>query len=321
MAVTGVLPILVAGNEAMFPEPLAPKPMDVSLLVQLYTVPGTDPMKLMADVGLVGLPNAGKSTLLSVVSNAKPEIADYAFTTLTPHLGVADIDDTTLLIADIPGLIEGASIGKGLGHDFLRHVERTGVLLHLVDAYSNNIAKDYKVIRKELESYSDELAQRPEVVAITKTEGLDEEMTADLLSQLQAVVLPKTLLFAISSQSHKNIRELLRALRSIVDTIKAQKAQEELTNETETPVFSLDADKLAWNVEEISKNTYSISGHKIEKFARRTDFESFHGLQRLRDIMKKMGIQHELIRRGAQPDSLIIINKSPPFHLVDQDEY
>ena len=107
-------------------------------------------LKLLADVGLIGFPNAGKSTFLSVVSNARPEIADYAFTTLTPNLGVAKVDDGTLLIADIPGLIEGASEGKGLGDDFLRHVERTAVLLHLIDAYSNDVAASYNTIRSEL---------------------------------------------------------------------------------------------------------------------------------------------------------------------------
>jgi len=117
-------------------------------------------LKLLADVGLVGFPNAGKSTFLSVVSNARPEIADYAFTTLTPNLGVADIDDGSLLIADIPGLIEGASDGKGLGDAFLRHVERTSVLLHLIDAYTDDIAAAYTTIRRELELYSPELVDR-----------------------------------------------------------------------------------------------------------------------------------------------------------------
>lgn len=262
-------------------------------------------LKLIADVGLVGLPNAGKSTFLSVVSNAKPEVADYAFTTLTPHLGVADIDNTSLLIADIPGLIEGASEGKGLGHEFLRHVERTGVLLHLIDAYQDDIATAYKTIRKELELHSEALATRPEVVAVTKTEGLDEEITVDLLSQLQQVVPAETPLFAISSQSHHNVRELLRELRSVIDTAKAQKALEEPENGSDTPVFTLDTPELAWKVEKTKNGTFHITGHKIEKFARRTDFEDYHGRQRLRDIMKKMGIAHELKRQDAMPDSSI----------------
>lgn len=125
-------------------------------------------LRLLADVGLVGFPNAGKSTLLSVVSNARPEIADYAFTTLTPNLGVADIDDGSLLIADLPGLIEGASEGKGLGDAFLRHIERTAVLLHLIDVYTDDIAGAYKTIRAELTNYNLELNNRPEVVALTK---------------------------------------------------------------------------------------------------------------------------------------------------------
>ncbi|HEU0266527.1 MAG TPA: GTPase ObgE, partial [Candidatus Saccharimonadaceae bacterium] len=133
-------------------------------------------LKLLADVGLIGFPNAGKSTFLSVVSNARPEIADYAFTTLTPNLGVADIDDGSILIADIPGLIEGASAGKGLGDAFLRHVERTAVLFHLIDVYSNDITKAYQTIRLELASYSPRLLERPEVIALTKCEGLDSDI-------------------------------------------------------------------------------------------------------------------------------------------------
>src|SRR5665648_104432 len=133
-------------------------------------------LKLLADVGLIGFPNAGKSTFLSVISNAKPEIADYAFTTLTPNLGVADFDSSSLLVADIPGLIEGASEGKGLGDAFLRHVERTSVLLHLIDVYSDNIAAAYKTIRKELEQYSPKLIERPEVIALTKCDGVDDDI-------------------------------------------------------------------------------------------------------------------------------------------------
>lgn len=132
-------------------------------------------LKLLADVGLVGLPNAGKSTFLSVVSNARPEIANYPFTTLTPQLGVATVDKQDILIADIPGLIEGAADGKGLGHDFLRHVDRTAVLLHLVDVYNDDAGVAYRTIRRELERYG-ELKARPEIVALTKCEGVDEEL-------------------------------------------------------------------------------------------------------------------------------------------------
>lgn len=262
-------------------------------------------LKLIADVGLVGLPNAGKSTFLSVTTNAKPEIANYEFTTLTPHLGVADVDNSSLLIADIPGLIEGAASGKGLGHEFLRHVERTGVLLHLIDAYQDDIAKSYKTIRTELKKYSKDLANRPEAVAITKTEGLDDELKADILSKLQKVVPADTPLIAISSQAHQNITELLRQLRVVVDTAKTQKPAKSAKNGQKRAIFTLNNDELAWNVEKKGKNGFIISGKKIEKFARRTDFESYHARQRLRDIMKKMGIAHELIRKGAQQDSQI----------------
>lgn len=276
-------------------------------------------LKLLADVGLVGLPNAGKSTFLSVVSSAKPEVANYPFTTLTPHLGVADFDKTSLLIADIPGLIEGAAKGKGLGHQFLRHVERTGVLLHLIDGYSNDIVKDYKTIKNELKAYSKDLADRPEVVAITKTEGLDDEIRADLIKQLKKVAPKDAVVLAISSQAHQNIVETLRQLKVLVDEVKAKKAREEPKNDQKKAIFRLDSDELAWQVEKTAKNEFKITGKKIEKFARRTDFESYHGRQRLRDIMKKMGIMHELTRQGARADSKITIKNSPEFTFIDED--
>ncbi|MFZ1458617.1 MAG: GTPase ObgE, partial [Candidatus Saccharimonadales bacterium] len=173
-------------------------------------------LKLLADVGLVGFPNAGKSTFLSVVSNARPEIADYPFTTLTPNLGVADIDDTSLLIADIPGLIEGASEGKGLGDAFLRHIERSAVLLHLIDAYSDDVALAYQTIREELRRYSPALLDHPEVVALTKIEGLDADMIAMQTDALTAVVAAGTPIFAISSTAHTGLTELLRTLAQLV---------------------------------------------------------------------------------------------------------
>ncbi|HEX6258621.1 MAG TPA: GTPase ObgE, partial [Candidatus Saccharimonadales bacterium] len=280
-------------------------------------------LKLLADVGLVGFPNAGKSTFLSVVSNARPEIADYAFTTLSPNLGVADIDDSSILIADIPGLIEGASEGKGLGDAFLRHIERTAVLLHLVDAYQDDVAAAYKTIRAELAAYGDELVHRPEVVALTKTEGLDEELITWKLSELQAVVPAETPLFAISSSSHSGITEVLRELRTQIEQVRADEAvmQEQDDEDDGLPVIRLTEAKQAagWKVR-VEEGRYIVTGDKIEKFAARTNFSNVHGVNRLRDILQKMGIAHELRRAGAKGEDIIVIgeNTGYQFTLLEQ---
>lgn len=280
-------------------------------------------LKLIADVGLLGKPNAGKSTFLSVVSNAKPEIANYEFTTLTPHLGVADIDDSSLLIADIPGIIEGAADGKGLGHEFLRHVERTGALLHLIDAYSNNIQEDYKVIRNELALHDPKLAAQPELVVITKIEGLDSEIVQDVKTQLREVVPRETDIITISSQSGEGVKEALRSLRVLVTKQKndASEAAKDTDENLGKVVYTLDTPELAWQVVKAENGEFKITGHKIEKFARRTDFNDYHGRQRLRDIMKKMGIVHELRRKGAQPHSLIRFGRSEDtISILEQED-
>ena len=315
-------------------------------------------LKSMADVGLVGLPNAGKSTFLSVVSNAKPEIADYPFTTITPNLGVATIDGKDLLIADIPGLIEGASEGKGLGHDFLRHVDRTAVLLHLVDIYNNDAGEAYQTIRNELEKYSD-LKDRPEIVALTKCEGVDQEIidmqTASILDKN-----PEAKVFAISSSAHQGLTELLRELKERIsynldkdtgefaangpraniatngellasearnarplgrELPKANGPERSGSREdylSELPTISL-SDKAysdTWKVEKTEDGKFIVTGEKIEKFARRTDMNNYASINRLRDIMKKMGIRAELTSQGAEPDSIISIS-GKEFTLVE----
>jgi len=196
-------------------------------------------LKLLADVGLIGFPNAGKSTFLSVVSNATPEIADYPFTTITPNLGVAQVDGHSILIADIPGLIEGASEGKGLGDRFLRHVERTKVLLHLIDVYSDDAGKAYRDIRKELANYSADLASRPELVVLTKVEGVDQE----IIDMQMAAILkenPNAKVMAISSSAHQGLTEVLRELRGMM--AEAEPVVEEVAEETEPdiPVITLE---------------------------------------------------------------------------------
>ena len=279
-------------------------------------------LKLLADVGLLGFPNAGKSTFLSVVTNARPEIADYEFTTLTPNLGVADIDDGSLLIADIPGLIEGASEGKGLGDAFLRHVERTAVLLHLIDAYTSDVAKAYTIIRNELASYNEVLVGRPEIIALTKVEGLDDDIIQMQIDELKKVA-PDSQIFAISSPAHTGIKEVLRALRT---TVVAAREEEIAEEEAEgLPIISLSTDQVAlsWKVKKIKEeelDVYFVTGTKIEKFARRTRFDTHEGIARLRDIMKKMGITHALTRAGAVGDSVIRIGNDTFTLLEQRDE-
>ena len=271
-------------------------------------------LKLLADVGLVGLPNAGKSTFLSVVSNARPEIADYPFTTLTPQLGVATIDGRDLLIADIPGLIEGASEGKGLGHDFLRHVDRTAVLLHLVDVYNDDAGEAYRVIRGELEKYSD-LKDRSEVVALTKCEGVDQEIIEMQMASILAVN-PGAQIFAISSAAHTGLKELLRELKNKVENRKEKdEVAEEANDEIPTISLSPDTIKTTWKVEK-NDDKYVVTGEKIEKFARRTDMNNYASVNRLRDIMKKLGIRAELTSMGAEPESIISI-AGKEFTLVE----
>lgn len=292
-------------------------------------------LKLLADIGLVGLPNAGKSTFLSRVSNARPKIADYPFTTLTPQLGVATVDDQDLLIADIPGLIEGAADGKGLGHSFLRHVDRTAALLHLIDVYNDDAGAAYKTIRGELERYSD-LASRPEIVALTKCEGVDDELIA---LQKSAILAENSdaKIFAISSASGQGLQEVLRALVSLKNSAKAKTASPAPKKDDESaastladdlPVIKLGPEQLsnAWKVEKVADADlaqtppvpakFVVTGPKIEKFARRTDLDNYASVNRLRDILKKLGIRAELTSQGAEPTSIISI-AGKEFTLVE----
>ncbi|HSQ97194.1 MAG TPA: GTPase ObgE [Rickettsiales bacterium] len=177
-------------------------------------------LKLLSDVGLIGLPNAGKSTFLSVSTKAKPKIANYPFTTLEPQLGVAKIDDYDFVIADLPGLIEGASEGKGLGDRFLKHTERCGVLLHLVDINSDDVVRDYKIIRKELKKYSSILAKKNEVVGLSKCDILSEEEINKRKALLEKEVKKGTKVFVISSATRTGITEILREVKKEVKKFK-----------------------------------------------------------------------------------------------------
>jgi len=182
-------------------------------------------LKLLSDAGLVGLPNAGKSTFLSVTTRAKPKIADYPFTTLKPQLGVVYIDNNEFVLADIPGLIKDASKGKGLGDRFLKHIERCGVLLHLIDVTQNNIALNYRTIRKELDNYGDEIVKKPEIIALNKIDAISEKDLEKKIEQLKQyfkknkIKIPK--IFKISAYTKNGVDKVLRELNSKVIEYKS----------------------------------------------------------------------------------------------------
>ncbi|BAZ15092.1 small GTP-binding protein [Calothrix sp. NIES-4071] len=204
-----------------------------------YALPGLDgeikllrlELKLLAEVGIIGLPNAGKSTLISALSAARPKIADYPFTTLIPNLGVVrkPTGDGTVF-ADIPGLIEGASQGAGLGHDFLRHIERTRVLLHLIDATSENVINDYKTIQQELEAYGRSLAKRPQIVALNKIDAVDiESVDLDALAT-QLNHLSHAKVYLVSAATRAGLEELMQEVWRVLDEINAIDENLELTS-------------------------------------------------------------------------------------------
>ncbi len=264
-------------------------------------------LKLVADVGLVGFPNAGKSTFLSVVSNARPEIANYAFTTLTPNLGVADIDGQSLLIADIPGIIEGASRGKGLGLEFLRHIERTSVILHMIDVATEDVAESYQVIRRELVQHSAALVTKPEVIALTKIDTVPESTVKQQLEHLRRVT--KSPIYPISALAHLGILELLRRLAEMVEQQKAKQAPIDKADVSSRVEIKLDSRQQAtsWWVSRRDDGSYLVTGEKIERFAERTDFASEFSINRLRDILAKLNIVAELVKQGATGESVIEI--------------
>ncbi len=256
-------------------------------------------LKLVADVGIIGLPNAGKSTLLSVISNARPQIADYAFTTLVPNLGVVDIDNFSFVAADIPGLIEGASQGKGLGDEFLRHIERTAVLLHLIDASSQQLEQDFSTIQGELANYGHDLDKRPQIVVLTKIDSLKP---AEIKAKLKTMtVATKDPVFAISAVAHKGLDKVLRAAVKAITEARSQ-----LEAEADSFVYDLSnvATKQGWQIEPI-QGGWQVTGTKIEGFARRTDMDNDESVQRLRAIMTKMGIAKKLDQLGIGAGDIV----------------
>ena len=262
-------------------------------------------LKLVADVGLVGQPNAGKSTLLSVITNAKPEIADYAFTTLIPNLGIVKHRADSFLVADIPGLIEGASAGRGLGHEFLRHVERTAVLFQLVDGTVADVAAEWRVIDAEIKTYAHGLETKPRLTILTKIDELLPEEAAAKLAELTAVCGQKPL--AISAPTHRGLTELLdRALAMVVEA-RERRAEVEAAAAAAIPVIDQAVVPDLWRVAPDGDGAWRVFGDRIGGFARRTNFAEPDAVARLRDIFQKNGVWRELRRQGAKPGDIVHI--------------
>ena len=260
-------------------------------------------LKVIADVGLVGFPNVGKSTLLSRVTNARPKIANYHFTTLNPNLGVVDLEGGRgFIIADLPGLIEGASEGVGLGHEFLRHIERTRVIIHMVDAASTEgrdpIDDIYK-INEELRAYNPEIAERPQVIAANKIDAIyagDEDPVQRIREEFE----PKGMkVFAISAVSGKGLKELLYCVRELLDTLPQEPVVFEQEYFPEDAVMNSD---LPYTVEksEEEENTYIVEGPKIEKMLGYTNLDSEKGFAFFQQFLKDTGILDELEAAGIQ---------------------
>ena len=260
-------------------------------------------LKLLADVGLVGQPNAGKSTLLRALTAARPKVADYPFTTLEPHLGVAEFDETSLFLADIPGLIEGASQGRGLGHQFLRHLERNRLVLHLIDGQIDDPVTAWRQIRRELAAYSRVLERIPEVVAVTKIDSLEPALVASAVAKLRRAVPSRTPVTQISSWQQQGLVDLLRCLRQQLEEPDSEPSP--APADSQPVVIGLEPNPNAWRVSRLTDGSYLVLGQKIERFAAKTRFDSVAGRQRLRDILAKLGIKRELLRQGCRSQAIV----------------
>ena len=271
-------------------------------------------LKSIADVGLVGFPNAGKSTLLSRVTAATPKIADYPFTTIDPNLGVVKTaSGDSFVIADIPGLIEGASQGIGLGHKFLRHVERTRLLLHIVDCSGLNgrrAVDDFNKINDELEKYNDKLINKKQIVVANKMDVMQDESN---LIELEELVKSKKLeFFKISGVTGEGLDELMNHVAQVVKSLP----QEEIFDNENRVVYTLEDEEEGFSVERVSENEFYISGPQVEKLMGRVNISDTESFAYLQKMLKKLGIEDELKRQGvAEGDTVRILDWHFEYYL------
>jgi GTP-binding protein len=281
-------------------------------------------LKVMADVGLVGFPSVGKSTLLSVVSAAQPKIGAYHFTTLTPNLGVVDVEEgRSFVLADLPGLIEGAHEGVGLGHDFLRHVERTKVIAHVIDmagTEGRNPYDDWVAINAELRLYNEKLAERPQVVVANKMDIPEAaHYLGEFRTQLDQHGLSNIEIYPISAATKQGIKELLYRLAELIEECNAIPVTEQNTLSEERKIFTYEGRNQENEfVIRRENNTFIVEGDAIERLAKRTQFGTFDAMQRFSYILRKMGVDRELRKRGAQDGHYVRIGDYE-FEFVEHD--
>jgi GTP-binding protein len=258
-------------------------------------------LKLIADVGIVGLPNAGKSTLLSVVSAARPKIADYPFTTLEPNLGVIVLDNRDLVMADIPGLIEGAHEGAGLGHQFLRHVERSRLLVHLLNGASPDPLRDFEQINEELALFSERLAQKPQLVVLNKIDLPEAgQHWPAIQARAEELGLPA---YKISAVTGQGVQALIGKLFEHLDELP-----EEAPVEEEIPVFTLAQDRNYFQVEKVGAGEWQVTGPRITELAVQTNWGVDHSRMRVHQILERMGVHQALRDAGVEPGDTVYLD-------------
>ncbi|MDH6373311.1 GTP-binding protein [Paenibacillus sp. PastF-3] len=281
-------------------------------------------LKVMADVGLVGFPSVGKSTLLSVVSAAQPKIGAYHFTTITPNLGVVDVGDgRSFVMADLPGLIEGASEGIGLGHEFLRHVERTRIIIHVVDmsgSEGRDPFEDWVLINDELKQYNAALIDRPQIVAANKMDMPESEENLISFRERVAELRPDLEIMPISSLTRQGVQELLYRATDILDSIPVAPIVEEVSGTTERKVYKLEAEDDNTFTITRDNETYVVNSPRIEKMLKRMQLSTHDAILKLARTLRHMGVDAELRKRGAVEGTIVRIGEFE-FEFVENSSY
>ena len=262
-------------------------------------------LKLLADVGLVGLPSVGKSTLLSLVSNARPEIADYPFTTVSPNLGFVNMGENSFIMADLPGLIEGAHLGKGLGLNFLKHIERCRIIVHLIDMSDNgrDAYTDYQTINNELKEYGFGLEKRPVILVASK---MDEEGSKEKLKAFKKKVEEK--IFEISAYTDEGLKPLLNKCVELLSVTPKFPLFDEEEKDIDTKVYTLEEEEKEFYIVKEKAHVYRILGDRIIKYYKMTNITTDEGLMKLLAHLRKIGIDDELERMGAEDGDEVILD-------------